>query len=68
MFREPAVFGQRIHNILYHDSYLRLYIIDSSQFVERGRPHALDFLRNDVKHTAEYFGRRGVAILGLRRR
>ena len=53
------------YNILYHDSHL--YIIDVSQSVEHDHPHAFDFLRNDVKNTEEYFGRRGVATLGLRR-
>jgi len=53
------------YNILYHDSHL--YIIDVSQSVEHDHPHAFDFLRNDVKNAEEYFGRRGVATLGLRR-
>jgi RIO kinase 1 len=53
------------YNILYHDSHL--YIIDVSQSVEHDHPHAFDFLRNDVKNTEEYFARRGVATLGLRR-
>lgn len=53
------------YNILYHDSHL--YIIDVSQSVEHNHPHAFDFLRNDVKNAEEYFSRRGVATLGLRR-
>ena len=53
------------YNILYHDSHL--YIIDVSQSVEHDHPHAFDFLRNDVKNVEEYFGRRGLATLGLRR-
>lgn len=53
------------YNILYHDSHL--YIIDVSQSVEHDHPHAFDFLRNDVKNTEEYFLRRGVTTLGLRR-
>ncbi|KAF9648187.1 RIO1-domain-containing protein [Thelephora ganbajun] len=53
------------YNILYHDSHL--YIIDVSQSVEHDHPRAFDFLRNDVKNTEEYFGRRGVVTLGLRR-
>lgn len=53
------------YNILYHDSHL--YIIDVSQSVEHDHPHAFDFLRNDVKNIEEYFGRRGVTTLGLRR-
>jgi len=53
------------YNILYHDSHL--YIIDVSQSVEHDHPHAFDFLRNDVKNVEDYFGRRGVATLGLRR-
>ena len=53
------------YNILYHDSHL--YIIDVSQSVEHDHPHAFDFLRSDVKNAEEYFGRRGVTTLGLRR-
>ncbi|KAF9781875.1 RIO1-domain-containing protein [Thelephora terrestris] len=53
------------YNILYHDSHL--HIIDVSQSVEHDHPHAFDFLRNDVKNTEEYFSRRGVTTLGLRR-
>ena len=53
------------YNILYHDSHL--YIIDVSQSVEHDHPHAFDFLRNDVKNVEEYFRRRGVETLGLRR-
>ena len=53
------------YNILYHDSHL--YIIDVSQSVEHDHPHAFDFLRNDVKNVEQYFGRRGVTTLGLRR-
>lgn len=53
------------YNILYHDSHL--YVIDVSQSVEHDHPHAFDFLRNDVKNMEEYFGRRGVTTLGLRR-
>jgi RIO kinase 1 len=53
------------YNVLYHDSHL--YVIDVSQSVEHDHPHAFDFLRNDVKNVEEYFARRGVTTLGLRR-
>jgi len=53
------------YNIPYHDSHL--YIADVSQSVEHDHLHTFDFLRNDVKNVEEYFGRRGVAPLGLRR-
>ena len=53
------------YNILCHDSHP--YIIDVSQSVEHDHPYAFDFLRNDVKNVEEYFRRRGVATLGLRR-
>jgi RIO kinase 1 len=53
------------YNILYHNS--ALYIIDVSQSVEHDHPHAWDFLRNDLKNVEEFWGRRGVKCLGLRR-
>jgi RIO kinase 1 len=53
------------YNILYHSS--ALYIIDVSQSVEHDHPHAWDFLRSDLKNVEEFWGRRGVKCLGLRR-
>jgi hypothetical protein len=53
------------YNILYHESHL--YIIDVSQSVEHDHPSAFDFLRNDIKNVEDFFGRLGVACLGLRR-
>ncbi|KAI0076349.1 RIO1-domain-containing protein [Panus rudis PR-1116 ss-1] len=44
-----------------------LYIIDVSQSVEHDHPHAFDFLRADIKNIDEFFARRGVKTLGLRR-
>ncbi|KAG8936293.1 protein kinase rio1 [Tulasnella sp. 418] len=53
------------YNILYHKSHL--YFIDVSQSVEHDHPHAFDFLRKDISNVDEFWGRRGVATLGLRR-
>src|SRR5258705_5532153 len=53
------------YNILYHNGHL--WIIDVSQSVEHDHPSAFDFLRNDIKHVEEFFGRMGVKCLGLRR-
>ncbi|EPQ54934.1 hypothetical protein GLOTRDRAFT_106261 [Gloeophyllum trabeum ATCC 11539] len=53
------------YNIIYHTSHL--YIIDVGQSVEHDHPHAFDFLRSDMKNVEEFFGRRGVKGLGLRR-
>ncbi|KAF8147308.1 RIO1 family-domain-containing protein [Mycena galopus ATCC 62051] len=53
------------YNILYHEEHL--HIIDVSQSVEHDHPSAFDFLRNDLKNVEEFFARRGVRCLGLRR-
>ncbi|KAG8991360.1 protein kinase rio1 [Tulasnella sp. JGI-2019a] len=53
------------YNILYHRSHL--YIIDVSQSVEHDHPHAFDFLRSDIKNIEEWWTRRGVKTLGLRK-
>jgi RIO kinase 1 len=53
------------YNIMYHDSHL--YIIDVSQSVEHDHPAAFDFLRSDIKNADEFWSRRGVKTLGLRR-
>lgn len=44
-----------------------LYIIDVSQSVEHDHPHAFDFLRADLRNIEDFFGKRGVHCLGLRR-
>lgn len=44
-----------------------LYIIDVSQSVEHDHPHAFDFLRSDLRNVEEFFSKRGVQCLGLRR-
>lgn len=44
-----------------------LYIIDVSQSVEQDHPHAFDFLRSDLRNVEDFFSKRGVRCLGLRR-
>ncbi|KAI0771395.1 RIO1 family-domain-containing protein [Irpex lacteus] len=44
-----------------------LYIIDVSQSVEHDHPHAFDFLRSDLRNVEDFFSKRGVRCLGLRR-
>ncbi|KAI0776571.1 RIO1 family-domain-containing protein [Trametes elegans] len=44
-----------------------LWIIDVSQSVEHDHPHAFDFLRADLRNVEEFFAKRGVPTLGLRR-
>lgn len=53
------------YNILYHKDHL--YVIDVSQSVEHDHPHAFDFLRSDITNVEEFWGKRGVKTLGLRR-
>ncbi|KAH9947589.1 RIO1-domain-containing protein [Amylocystis lapponica] len=44
-----------------------LYIIDVSQSVEHDHPHAFDFLRADLHNIEDFFSKRGVQCVGLRR-
>ncbi|KAI0696008.1 RIO1 family-domain-containing protein [Cytidiella melzeri] len=44
-----------------------LYIIDVSQSVEHDHPHAFDFLRSDLRNVEDFFSKRNVRCLGLRR-
>ncbi|OCF75437.1 Atypical/RIO/RIO1 protein kinase [Kwoniella mangroviensis CBS 8886] len=53
------------YNILLHQGHL--WIIDVSQSVEHDHPKAFDFLRADLQNVEDFFGRRGVKCLGLRR-
>ncbi|KIY73171.1 RIO1-domain-containing protein [Cylindrobasidium torrendii FP15055 ss-10] len=53
------------YNILLHEGHL--WIIDVSQSVEHDHPAAFDFLRNDLRNVEEFFGRRDVRCVGLRR-
>eukprot|EP00095_Tigriopus_kingsejongensis_P011086 snap_masked-scaffold545_size140784-processed-gene-0.12 protein:Tk11086 transcript:snap_masked-scaffold545_size140784-processed-gene-0.12-mRNA-1 annotation:"hypothetical protein DAPPUDRAFT_111070" len=52
------------YNLLYHES--KAYVIDVSQSVEHDHPHALEFLRKDLKNLGDFFRRRGVNILPLK--
>ncbi|GAA5977468.1 hypothetical protein JCM10908_004988 [Rhodotorula pacifica] len=53
------------YNILYHDGHL--WVIDVSQSIEHEHPAAFDFLRADIQNADDFFARRGVQTLGLRR-
>lgn len=44
-----------------------LCIIDVSQSVEHDHPHAFDFLRSDLHNIEDFFSKRGVRTVGLRR-
>ncbi|KAM5533470.1 hypothetical protein V8D89_012908 [Ganoderma adspersum] len=44
-----------------------LHIIDVSQSVEHDHPHAFDFLRSDLRNIEDFFSKRGVHTIGLRR-
>ncbi|KAL6304334.1 RIO1 family-domain-containing protein [Sparassis latifolia] len=44
-----------------------LWIIDVSQSVEHDHPHAFDFLRSDLRNVEDFFARRSVHCVGLRR-
>ena len=44
-----------------------LCIIDVSQSVEHDHPHAFDFLRSDLRNIEDFFSKRGVRTVGLRR-
>jgi RIO kinase 1 len=44
-----------------------LYIIDVSQSVEHDHPHALEFLRKDCANVTDYFKRKGVRVMNVRR-
>ncbi|TBU46342.1 RIO1-domain-containing protein [Dichomitus squalens] len=44
-----------------------LCIIDVSQSVEHDHPHAFDFLRSDLRNIEDFFSKRGIRTVGLRR-
>lgn len=52
-------------NVRYHDSHL--VIIDVSQSVEHDHPSAYDFLRSDLKNADDFFARKGVRTLGVKK-
>lgn len=41
-------------------------MIDVSQAVEHDHPHALDFLRRDIKNINDFFKKKGVHIFKLK--
>lgn len=49
------------YNLLVHED--EIHVIDVSQSVELDHPRAFDFLREDCKHSNDYFRRQGVATL-----
>ncbi|KAF8627405.1 hypothetical protein AX17_006220 [Amanita inopinata Kibby_2008] len=53
------------YNILVHGGHL--HVIDVSQSVEHDHPSAYNFLRSDIRNVEEFFGRRGVKCLGIRK-
>lgn len=44
-----------------------MYLIDVSQSVERNHPHALEFLRSDCKNITEFFRKKEVAVLSVKK-
>lgn len=52
------------YNLLFHNG--KAYVIDVSQSVEHDHPHALEFLRTDLKNVSDFFRRKGVNVLGLK--
>jgi RIO kinase 1 len=64
---EPKPAGEDAASLSREDERGHLYIIDVSQSVEHDHPHAFDFLRSDLRNVEEFFSRRGVRCLGLRR-
>lgn len=53
------------YNILYYQDHAA--IIDVSQSVEQNHPHSLEFLRNDIHIMNNFFQKRGIRTLSLRR-
>jgi RIO kinase 1 len=52
------------YNLLYHQG--EIWVIDVSQSVEHDHPNASEFLRQDCANVHDFFGKRGVDVLGLR--
>lgn len=52
------------YNILYFENHM--HIIDVSQAVDLDHPHALDFLKEDIKHISVFFKKHGVAVMTVR--
>jgi RIO kinase 1 len=55
------------YNVIYNPNDEHLYTFDVSQSVEHDHPHAFDFLRADISNVDEFFSRRGVRTLGIKR-
>ncbi|GFR11003.1 hypothetical protein TNCT_79581 [Trichonephila clavata] len=53
------------YNLLYLEG--QVIIIDVSQSVEPDHPHALEFLRNDCVNVSEYFKKKGVNVIPIRK-
>ena len=53
------------YNMLYHRG--QVYIIDVSQSVEHDHPNALEFLRKDCANVTDFFQKKQVETLSLRR-
>ncbi|XP_059089815.1 serine/threonine-protein kinase RIO1-like [Tigriopus californicus] len=52
------------YNLLFHNG--KAFVIDVSQSVEHDHPHALEFLRTDLKNVTDFFRRKAVNVLGLK--
>lgn len=55
------------YNVIYNPNDGHLYTFDVSQSVEHDHPHAFDFLRSDIANVDEFFARRGIQTLGIKR-
>jgi len=51
-------------NLLYHAG--KVYVIDVSQSVEHDHPHALEFLRKDIRNVNEFFRKKNVNVLTVK--
>ena len=52
------------YNILYHNG--GLVCIDVSQAVEHVHPNALEFLRQDITNTTDFFKKKSVPVMSVR--
>ncbi|KAG8196037.1 hypothetical protein JTE90_029007 [Oedothorax gibbosus] len=53
------------YNVLYHEG--KMVLIDVSQSVEPDHPHSMDFLRKDCINMTDFFKKRGVEVISVRK-